>query len=117
MSPYNSRVLIGATAVGGTTAAAAGAASVPFAAGFTSSGVAAGSVAAGVQSTLGSVAAGSWFATIQSIAATTIIGTALPLVVAGAAAVGTVAAGAMLHNHLKEKKEDNDKKSDSSTKK
>ena len=98
-------MLIGTTAAGGTTAVAAGAASVPFALGFTSSGVAAGSAAAAIQSSIGSVAAGSGFAAMQSIAATTIIGTALPLAVAGVAVVGTVASGVMLHSHLKKKKE------------
>ena len=99
------RLLVGATAAGGTTAIAAGAASVPFAMGFTSSGVAAGSAAAAIQSSIGSVAAGSGFAAMQSIAATTVIGTALPLVVAGAALAGTVTSGVMLHKHLKKKKE------------
>ena len=98
-------MLIGTTAAGGTTAVAAGAASVPFALGFTSSGVAAGSAAAAIQSSIGSVAAGSGFAAMQSIAATTIIGTALPLAVAGVAVVGTVASGVMLHSHLKKKNE------------
>ncbi|KAL5264924.1 hypothetical protein ACHWQZ_G005871 [Mnemiopsis leidyi] len=99
------KLLLGATAAGGTTAVAAGAASVPFALGFTSGGVAAGSAAAAIQASIGSVAAGSGFAAMQSIAATTIIGTALPLAVAGAAVVGTVASGVLLHSHLKKKKE------------
>jgi len=64
---YTRRVLIGATAAGGTTAVVAGAASVPFLAGFTTAGVAGGSVAAGIQSGIGSVVAGSWFAGISPL--------------------------------------------------
>ena len=89
----------------GTTATAAGVASIPFAMGFTSTGVAAGSTAAGIQAGIGSVAAGSWFATLQSIAAATLIGTAAPVVAAGAALAGTAACGYALHRSLKNKSE------------
>ncbi|XP_063676941.1 uncharacterized protein LOC134813184 [Bolinopsis microptera] len=99
------KLLLGATAAGGTTAVAAGAASVPFAMGFTSAGVAAGSAAAAIQSGIGSVAAGSWFAIMQSIAATTFIGTALQSVLAVGAVAGTVTSGVLLHKHVKKKKE------------
>ena len=88
----------------GTTAVTAGAASVPFLAGFTTSGIAATSMAAGAQSAVGCVTAGSGIAFFQSLAATTIIGTAFPAVVAGAAVAGTVAAGTVLYKHITKEK-------------
>ncbi|KAL5264925.1 hypothetical protein ACHWQZ_G005872 [Mnemiopsis leidyi] len=97
------KLLLGATVAGGTAATAAGVASIPFAMGFTSAGVAAGSTAAGIQAGMGSVVAGSWFAALQSVAATTLIGTAAPVVLAGAALAGTGVCGYALHRSLKNK--------------
>ena len=94
---------MGATVASGTAATAASVASIPFVMGFTSTGVAAGSTAAGIQAGIGSVAAGSWFATLQSIAATTLIGTAAPVVAAGAAFAATAACGYALYSHKKSK--------------
>ena len=95
------KAILAAEAVGTT---AAGVAAVPFLAGFTSTGVVAGSTAAAIQSTIGSVAAGSWFATMQSLAATTIIGTAAPLVLAGVGAAALVGTGAYVINKQRNKK-------------
>ena len=60
--------------------------SVPYIMGFTTSGVAKASIAAWIQSTIGNVAGGSLFAMAQSVTATTVLGTAAPIVVAGAGA-------------------------------
>ena len=61
--------------------------------GFTASGVVKGSIAAGIQATIGNVAGGSAFALVQSAAATTLVGTAAPLVLAGVG-VGAIGYGA-----------------------
>ena len=75
---------------GAIVTAVATTASVPWFMGFTASGVAKASIAAGIQSGLGNVAGSSAFAAAQSVGATTILGTAVPVTVAGAgvAAVG-----------------------------
>ena len=102
------KAILAAEAVGTT---AAGVAAVPFLAGFTSTGVVAGSTAAAIQSTIGSVAAGSWFATMQSLAATTIIGTAAPLVLAGVGAAALVGTGAyVINKEIKRDKSRQEKK-------
>ena len=64
-------------------------------------------MAAGIQSAIGSVTAGSGFAFMQSLAATTLIGTALPVAAAGVAVAGTATAGILLHKHIKKIKSKN----------
>lgn len=76
---------------GGAIVTAVGAtASVPWLMGFTASGVAKASIAAGIQSGIGNVVGSSAFAAAQSVGATTILGTAAPVIVAatGVTAVG-----------------------------
>ena len=80
----------GIVKAGAFTTAFGAVSSVPYVMGFSASGVVKGTIAAGIQSGIGNVAASSAFAAIQSLAATTVVGTALPLVVtaAGVTAVG-----------------------------